>query len=239
MARFAPARIVRGGPGVDARRRLGPTCGVTLPTARIERATALSRLGAFARQAAPAAAAPRQAGVAVVLVGDAPDVATHVLLTRRASHLARHAGQFALPGGRLDPGEDATAAALRELREEVSLRRDPGDVLGALDDVVTRSGFRITPVVVWAAGPIGPPTPDPAEVAAVYRVPLAELDREDARRLDRLAELERPVLSLDLPTTGTRVFAPTAAVLFQLREVLLRGRATRVAGYEQPPFAWR
>jgi mutator protein MutT len=72
-----------------------------------------------------------------------------LLLTRRASGLRSHAGQWALPGGRLDEGETPEQAALRELQEEVGLTPDPSAVLGRLDDYATRSGYLITPVVVW------------------------------------------------------------------------------------------
>jgi len=79
--------------------------------------------------------------------------------------------------------------------------------------------------------------PNPQEVAAVYRVPLAELERPDVPRLRQIPESERPVISI--PLLGTQIHAPTAAILYQLREVAVRGRATRVAEFEQPVFAWR
>lgn len=175
------------------------------------------------------------AAVAVVLLPDAGGRPCFVL-TRRASGLARHAGQWALPGGRLDPGEDPEAAALRECQEEVGLSLAPAAVLGRLDDYATRSGFVITPVVVWSAGP-ETLHPDPDEVAEIHLVPLAELERPGVPHLRRIPESERPVLSI--PLVGTHIHAPTAAILFQLREVAVWGRATRVAHYEQPVFAWR
>jgi 8-oxo-dGTP pyrophosphatase MutT (NUDIX family) len=177
----------------------------------------------------------RHAAVALTLVGGRGGAACFVV-TRRAARLPRHAGQFALPGGRLDRGEDAATAALRELREEIGLTLSPVDVLGLLDDFITRSGFVITPVVMW-----GPPrprfTPDPDEVARVFRVPLAQLDREDIPFLTPIPQSDRPVLSL--PLAGTEIFAPTAALIFQMREVALLGRDTRVVHYEQPVWAWR
>ena len=175
------------------------------------------------------------AAVAITLLDDDEGRACFVL-TRRAARLSNHGGQWALPGGRLDEGEDPVTAALRELREEVGLAADPGDVLGLLDDYPTRSGFVITPVVVWA-GAGARLEPDPREVAAAYRIPLGELDHPEIPRLRRIPESERPVISV--PLAGHDVHAPTAAVVYQFREVALHGRATRVAHFEQPVFAWR
>jgi 8-oxo-dGTP pyrophosphatase MutT (NUDIX family) len=173
--------------------------------------------------------------VAVVLVtGPAREPA--FLLTRRAAKLHRHGGQFALPGGRLDEGEDVCAAARRELFEELGVALDERSVIGLLDDFATRSGYVITPVVLW--GPeVGRLTPNPAEVAVSYRVPLSELYRSDAPILTPTADGDAPILSL--PLVGTEIFSPTAAIIYQLRELALEGRITRVHHYEQPRFAWQ
>ncbi len=178
----------------------------------------------------------RAAAVALTLVrGDDGDDACF-LLTRRAPRLRAHAGQWALPGGRLDRGESAAAAALRELREEVGLTVGDDDVLGYLDDYATRSGYVITPVVVWG-GESAALAPNPIEVAAVYRVPLAILEAPEVPRVHYIPESERPVIAI--PMMGTHVHAPTAAIVYQLREVAVHGRGTRVAHFEQPVFAWR
>lgn len=177
----------------------------------------------------------RPAAVALALLPD-EEGRPCFLITRRASGLRSHGGQWALPGGRLDEGESPQQAALRELDEEVGLRLEADSVLGALDDYPTRSGYVITPVIAWA-GVEARLEPNPHEVAAVYRVPLAELDRPDVPRLRRIPESERPVISV--PLLGTHIHAPTAAILYQLREVAIRGCATRVAEFEQPVFAWR
>ncbi|MEO8858668.1 MAG: CoA pyrophosphatase [Burkholderiaceae bacterium] len=159
-----------------------------------------------------------------------------LVLTRRSSALKNHAGQWALPGGRMDPNETAEQAALRELREEVGLHLEPEAVLGRLDDFATRSGYVITPVVVWA-GAARQMQPNPGEVASIHRIPMEELLRSDAPILDEAPEGSNPVLRM--PVGEGWIAAPTAAFLYQFRELCLLGRTTRVAHFEQPAFAWK
>jgi 8-oxo-dGTP pyrophosphatase MutT (NUDIX family) len=196
------------------------------------RARAAARLAAFPREAV-ALAGRRAAAVAVVLLPDEAGQAAF-LLTRRAPGLRAHAGQWALPGGRLDPGESAGEAALRELAEEVGLQVDAAAVIGCLDDYATRSGFVVTPVVVWA-GPVTALQANPAEVASVHRVPLADLDAPGVPRFVTVPEHARPLVQL--PLLGTLIHAPTAAIVYQLREVVLHGRPTRVSDLEEPVWA--
>lgn len=167
------------------------------------------------------------------LVGAAGGAA--FLLCRRPMHLRRHAGQYALPGGRLEPGEDVVTAALRETAEEVGIDLGPDAVLGLLDDYVTRSGFVMTPVVIW--GGAVEVRPDPEEVMAVYHVGLHHLLRPDSPRFEQIPESPRPVVSV--PLGDEVVHAPTAAVLVQLGWWGLQGRPDPVHGFEQPLFAWR
>lgn len=158
------------------------------------------------------------------------------LLCRRASRMNRHAGQWALPGGRLDPGETAVEAALRELDEEIGLRLDESSVLGRLDDYPTRSGYVITPVVLWG-GADPAMSPSPAEVLALYRVGLHAL-RDGETRFVTIPESERPVVQV--PLGNDLIHAPTGAVLYQFRLVAIEGRTgERVDHLEQPVFAWR
>lgn len=162
-----------------------------------------------------------------------------LILTRRATHLRNHAGQWALPGGRIDAGESPEQAALRELVEEVGLGLGADAVLGRLDDYTTRSGFVITPVVVWAGAARGM-LPNPAEVDTLHRIPVTEFLRTDAPLLeagDPCDPNAQPVLRM--PVGDNWIAAPTAAVLYQFREVCLLGRATRVAHFDQPRFAWK
>ena len=147
-----------------------------------------------------------------------------------------HAGQWALPGGRLEPGETALEAALRELQEELGLRLQPDALLGALDDYPTRSGYVITPLVLWAGGDPDL-TPEPGEVRSVHRVAFTELCRPDSPRFVTIAESDRPVVQI--PVGGDLIHAPTGAVLLQFRRVGIEGVLERVVDYEQPVFAWR
>ena len=162
--------------------------------------------------------------------------AAALLLTRRPRTLRNHAGQWALPGGRIDEGETAEGAALRELREEVGLDLSSDHVLGRLDDYATRSGFVITPIVVWA-GRADALVPNPGEVASIHRIPVREFMREDAPMLEPGDDPARPVMRM--PIGDGWIAAPTAAILYQFRELCIAGRATRVAHFDQPRFAWR
>ena len=177
----------------------------------------------------------RKAAVALVISAAAQDAPGDIVVTLRASRLNRHGGQYALPGGRLDEGESVIEAALRETHEEVGLYLETSSVLGLLDDLVTRSGFVITPVVAWAGADPGFEA-DPGEVAELYRLPLAELDAPSVPETVPDRAGGKPVMSAVFPTIGQRMYAPTAALLYQFREVCLHGRSTRVGDLGQPEF---
>jgi len=192
------------------------------------------------RKRAAVAVAVSEAGHGAGLTGlprhEAWSEAPALLLTRRASTLTSHAGQWALPGGRIDEGETPEQAALRELHEEIGLRLEPGAILGRLDDYATRSGYVITPIVLWA-GPARELVLNAAEVASLHRIPTAELLREDAPILNHVRGAAHPVLRM--PIGPAWIAAPTAVFLYQFRELCLLGRPTRAAHFDQPAFAWR
>ncbi|HEY0437078.1 MAG TPA: CoA pyrophosphatase [Phenylobacterium sp.] len=171
----------------------------------------------------------RHAAVGLVLVANETGHAG-IILTRRLTTLRRHSGQWALPGGRLDPGESAETAALREIHEEIGLDLDRSAVLGRLDDYATRSGHLISPFVVWG-GPDARLQVNPEEVDAAFHIPLADLDHPRALQL-------APLLHFQVPSLPTTLHAPTAAIVYQFREVSLHGRDVSVAEVEQPYFAW-
>lgn len=177
----------------------------------------------------------RRAAVAIAVIQHEGDAA--VMVTRRAMGLRAHGGQWALPGGRVDAGESSEEAALRELHEEVGLALAPSQILGVLDDYVTRSGYVITPVVVWTEVSASELVPNPGEVAAIEAFSFSELCRADSPRLETIQQSDREVLSMHY--AGDVIYAPTGAILYQFREVAILGRDTRVAHYDQPLFAWR
>jgi 8-oxo-dGTP pyrophosphatase MutT (NUDIX family) len=199
------------------------------------RARIAANLSSFAVNRHPDAALKR-AAVAVTLATGDDGAAASFLLTRRASKLRAHAGQWALPGGRLDHGETEIDAALRELHEELGIQAMQADVLGHLDDYPTRSGYLISPVVIWLADSAALKA-NPDEVEEVFRIPLSELERPDSPEIVAIPESDRPIIRI--PIHDRHINAPTAAVLYQFRQVGLHGLDVRVDGFDQPVFAWR
>lgn len=177
----------------------------------------------------------RHAAVAITIFDHENECS--VIVTRRSTALKEHSGQWALPGGRVDAGEDAIEAALRELHEEINLDLNRQQVIGTLDDYVTRSGYVITPVVVWTDVIENDLKPNPGEVASIHPFTFTELARGDSPNLESIPQSERQVLSMNYHDDV--IYAPTAAMLYQFREVAINGHATRVLDYDQPVFAWR
>lgn len=177
----------------------------------------------------------KAAAVAIAVTAD-EEGRPAFFLTRRAPRLNAHSGQWALPGGRLDPGEDAITAALREMDEEIGVRVEPDHVLGVLDDYVTRSGYCMTPVVVWA-GPDVEAVANPSEVAQIFRIPLADTLEDRFVEMLPVAGSEHPMVRINV--VDRHMHAPTAAVVYQFREVCLAGRMTRAAHLLAPGWTAR
>ena len=173
-----------------------------------------------------------RAAVAIVILADRNGEAC-VPVCLRAAGLNRHASQFSLPGGRVDGDESVVAAALRELREELDISVTSNAALGALDDFHTRSGFTITPWVVWSEHPSWDLHPAIDEIERLYLPTLGEIERA--------AESAAPGVSSEfsLGFPWADLYAPTAALLYQFSEVALNGRICRVADFYQPPFTSR
>jgi len=176
----------------------------------------------------------RRAAVAVVLspTEDGPAF----LLTRRALHMRRGAGNYALPGGNVDPGEDAIDTALRETHEELGVKLGREAALGLLDDFVTLGGHVVTPVVAWTSEPLTL-VPNPEEVHAAWLVPLADLDHPRAPRRERNPAGGPSILRMF--ARGSWLNPPTAAWLWQFREVCLHGRPCRTDDIGQPSWTAR
>ncbi|MGI5202212.1 NUDIX hydrolase [Spirillospora sp. CA-108201] len=194
------------------------------------RALAAVRLGSFEHTTVPDAPGLRRAGV--VLCAVEHDGVPSLILIKRA-YRGRNPGQWGLPGGGLEDGETPERAALRELHEEIGLTAGPADVLGRLDDFPAASGFTITPVVVALDVP-GPLTPSPDEVHSVHHTSLRRLADDDTP-----VWVPRPggghLLQMRLGPEW-HVHAPTGAMLWQFREVVLLGRPARVADFAQPDW---
>jgi 8-oxo-dGTP pyrophosphatase MutT (NUDIX family) len=170
--------------------------------------------------------------VAVVVVFDG-EGRPCMPIFQRTSDMSRHAGQMALPGGKLHRGEDAARCAVRELQEELGLEVEPESIVGQLDDFDTRSGFTIRPVVIWSEAQAEVLRPSRFEVARLFVVPLTELQAAVA------AARPGPSQAFSLRLSRVEVFAPTAAILYQFSEVALDGRAVRVGDFFQPPWTHR
>jgi 8-oxo-dGTP pyrophosphatase MutT (NUDIX family) len=197
------------------------------------RKIAFARLAGFTPTTVGHTPGFRRAAVVVCVLER--DGVPHVVVIKRA-YQGRNAGQWGLPGGRLDDGETPVQAALRELAEETGLRAGPGEVLGRLDDFPAASGFSITPIVVAAAEP-GPIRRNPAEIHSVHLVALDRLAAPDVARW--VPQMDgSDLLQLRLRADMV-IHAPTGAMLWQFREVVLHGRESRVAEFRQPDWTHR
>jgi 8-oxo-dGTP pyrophosphatase MutT (NUDIX family) len=160
-----------------------------------------------------AAAAPAQAAVLVAVTDRAEP---GILLTLRTDTLARHAGQVALPGGRIDAGDsDAVAAALREAEEEIALAPSAVEVIGMADRYRTVTGFVVTPVV-GVVPPDLPLRPSPHEVEAIFEVPMTHLLTEANFAHSSLEWRGRQRHFREMHWQGHRIWGATAAMLVNL-----------------------
>lgn len=181
----------------------------------------------------------RHAAVAIVVAGSPDDFTVPgILLTRRPVKLNQHSGQYALPGGKIDPGETPQIAAIRELHEELGMQLEESNIIGRLDDYPTRSKYRITPIVFWL-GSEYELTPSVDEVDRVFHIPFNELDSDAIPVFEPGVDADRPVLCSNFPTLGHRMYSPTASIIYQFREVAIRAQQTRVSHFDQPRFAWK
>lgn len=163
------------------------------------------------------------------------EAGAELLFTVRAADLARHAGEIAFPGGRLEPGETVLEAALRETYEEIGLRVRPEDVLGALDDHPSPAGYVATPLVARVPWP-QPVKVDPGEVAEVFTVPLAELIATEPETEVRTLEHYRRRLYA-YTCRGRRIWGFTGNVVRDLLRVLERtDMQDDVRGVPPDPF---
>ncbi len=159
----------------------------------------------------------RSAAVLVPIIWHAE--APAILLTLRAATLSAHAGQVAFPGGRIEPGETAEAAALREAAEEVGLDPRLPVIAGTLPEHITGTGFRVTPVVAFLDPPLTL-TPDPAEVAEVFELPLATVLDPAAPQRQSLEQDGRVREFWAWPHEHHHVWGATARMLVSLAQVL-------------------
>ncbi|MBV9044703.1 MAG: CoA pyrophosphatase [Alphaproteobacteria bacterium] len=173
----------------------------------------------------------RRAAVAILL--SPQDGKPTFVLTRRALTMRRGAGNYALPGGNCDAGEHIIDTALREVREELGIEITRDAALGMLDDFVTLGGHVVTPVILLTDTQLTL-TPDPTEVHAAWFRPLSELDHPQAPRNVPNPDGGDPILRMF--ANGDWINPPTAAWLYQFREVALHGRPARLHRVGQP--AW-
>ena len=203
-------------------------------TSKPNRAQAAANLARLDRRAHPPSG---QSRAAVAIVISPFEDGYSYLLTKRAATLRRNAGNYALPGGKADPEDvDAIATAMRETQEELGVTLERDDAIGLLDDFVTLTGHCVTPVAFWTERALTL-RPDPVEVAEAWHVPLSELLRADTPRLEVQTEGEPPIKQVNV--WDSWVNPPTAAWLYQFREVALNGNMIRVDDWRQPSWTAR
>lgn len=161
----------------------------------------------------------RAAAVLVPVVLHEPELT--VLLTQRTDHLASHAGQVAFPGGKIEPREDALAAALRETREETGLDQSYIEPVGFLDAYLTRTSFEVVPVVALVK-PGFVLAPHEGEVAAVFEVPLRFLMSQENHARHSREWLGKQRYFYAMPYGDRYIWGATAGMIMNLYDRLYR-----------------
>lgn len=160
----------------------------------------------------------REAAVLIPIIEHASQ--PQVLLTQRARHLAKHAGQISFPGGRSEDSDpDLAYTALRETREEVGLRPETFELVGQLPRYVTGTGFAISPFVGLARAPLQTQA-DPSEVDEIFEVPLAfVLDPKNHQRHSRVWQGQTRYFWA-IPYKQRYIWGATAGILVNLSRLL-------------------
>lgn len=162
----------------------------------------------------------KDAAVLIPVVAREPEAT--VLLTLRTSHLTSHAGQIAFPGGKIDPGDATPAeAALREAGEEIGLDRALVETLGYADPYLSRTGYRIFPVV-GRVDPAYRMTLNPHEVDEAFEVPLAFLMTPANHRQGSRVLRGAPRTFYEMPFEGRYIWGVTAGIIRALYERVFR-----------------
>lgn len=160
-------------------------------------------------------APPGEVRPAAVLVGVTDRAEPGVLLTHRPADMRQHAGQVAFPGGKLDPGEDAVAAALRETHEELGIMPSDINVIGATDRFVTGTGYDITPVLGLVPADL-PISPNPEEVSDWFEAPLRFILDPANRARKKTMYRGRLRAYTEINWEGHRIWGVTAAIIENL-----------------------
>jgi 8-oxo-dGTP pyrophosphatase MutT (NUDIX family) len=169
----------------------------------------------------------KPAAVLILLVNRDASHGPAVLFTQRTAHLTDHAGQISFPGGRVEEHDrDAVHTALRETEEETGVPNSRVEILGAIPNYSTGTGYLITPVVGWVDAPLDY-RPDPTEVAECFEVPFSFLVDEQNHRLESAMYKGRMRSYYAVPYQHRYIWGATAGMLVTLTRVIAHARGAR------------